>query len=51
MCSLKLDTTICLSCHNNNHVNGIIASFTIGLSTGALMLTAKVIQVGLIIVG
>lgn len=46
MCNLKLDATICLSCHNNNHVNGVLASCILGLSVGAIMLSAKVVQIG-----
>ena len=51
LCNIKIDANVCLSCHNNNHAIGIIASVVLGLSTGALVLTGKVIQVGMMIIG
>lgn len=51
LCNIKIDASICLSCHNNNHAKGLIASVVLGLSIGAMVLSAKVVQVGLMILG
>lgn len=48
MCNIKIDAQICLSCHNNNH---LIAGIVIALSAGAIILSAKVVQVGMMIIG
>lgn len=51
LCNIKIDASICLSCHNNNHSKHALGAIALGLSVGSMVLTAKVVHVGLMIVG